>query len=159
MPAVISIRRAQIADVSALTEIRRDAILKLASVAMGDHGANDWADSATADRVPRAITEHEVWLSELGGAPSGWVEVHQDRVEALYVNSGSSRRGLGSALLAHAEARIQIAGHATASLDASPNAEEFYLRRGYRIHGERPADGSRPMRKTLGGRRSTRRCS
>lgn len=155
----MSIRRAHITDVSALTEIRRDAILKLASVAMGAGGATGWADSATAERVRRAIAEHEVWLSLQGGAPLGWVEVNQDRIEGLYVNSGSSQRGLGSALLAHAEARIQSAGHSTASLDASPNAEGFYLRRGYRSDGERSADGSQPMHKILGGRRPTTRCS
>jgi GNAT superfamily N-acetyltransferase len=153
VPAIESIRRAHIADVSALTKIRRDAILKLASIAMGDDGASDWANSATASRARRAIAEHEVWIYEQGGAPSGWVEIHHDRIEGLYVRSGSSRRGLGSALLAHAEAQIQGAGHATASLGASPNAEAFYLRRGYRRMGKRAADGSYPMHKPLDGHR------
>ena len=155
MPAVKSIRRAYTGEVPNLTEIRRDAILKLASVVMGDADASHWADSATADRIRRAIAEHEVWIFEQDGALDGWVEVDKNRIAGLYVSSDSSRRGVGSALLAHAESQIQAAGHAIVALDASPNAETFYLRRGYRRRGERCEDGSQPMRKDLPERRPT----
>ena len=154
-----AIRRARVADLSSLTQIRRNAILRLASITMGDEGAKNWADSASGDRVRRAIEQHEVWLSEQGDSPNGWVEVHQDRIEGLYVSPDSSRRGLGSALLSHAEDQIRCAGHTTASLDASPNAEAFYLRQGYHLQGERSANGSSPMRKPLGTRRLASGCS
>lgn len=149
----LAIRRAQVANLPSLTQIRRNAILGLASIAMGDEGAKNWADSASADRVRRAIEQHEVWLSEQGDSPNGWVEVHQDRIEGLYVSPDSSGRGVGSALMSHAEDHIRCTGHTTASLDASPNAAAFYLRRGYQLQGERSANGSSPMRKSLGTRR------
>lgn len=72
-----------------------------------------------------------------------------DRVEGLYVCPEVFGVGVGSALLLHAEDQIRLARHRTATLEASPNAEEFYLRRGYETHAERPADGGQPMRKLL----------
>ena len=56
-------------------------------------------------------------------------------IESLYVSFAAARRGVGSSLLAHAERQIRDAGASVAYLDASPNAEAFYARRGYRRVG------------------------
>ncbi len=145
----VSLRLAQASDETVLIAIRRDAILRLAVTKMGEDGVKAWADSAAVDRVQRAIDLHEVWLADQRGGPVGWVELHLDRIEGLYVRSTRARRGLGSALLLHAEARIKSAGYSAALLDASSNAEEFYLRRGYEMLPEEGANGSRPMSKVL----------
>ena len=149
MTESIFLRLAGAGDGPRLTAIRRDAILRLAGTEMGEGGASAWADSAAADRVQRAIEIHEVWLAEQRGAPVGWVDLHRERIEGLYVHSTQARRGLGSALLLHAEARIKSAGYSAVLLDASANAEGFYLRRGYKRLPEARSDGSRPMSKTL----------
>lgn len=142
------IRRAEATDEEALAHIRRRAILALAGMALSIEQAEAWATQAAADRIARAIREHDVWVA-VDGAAIGWVEVERDRVAALYVAPLCARRGVGSAVLARAETAIRSAGYATARLKASQNALAFYLRRGY-LHCDPPAvDGAYPLRKDL----------
>jgi GNAT superfamily N-acetyltransferase len=108
-----------------------------------DHGIS------AGERVQRALEESEVWVAERASRAVGWVEIARDRIEGLYVRPDASGAGIGSALLLHAEAVIRSAGHRAVALDASWNAEPFYLRRGYHALAERPDDSGRPMRKPL----------
>ncbi|MAG31004.1 MAG: hypothetical protein CL908_08950 [Deltaproteobacteria bacterium] len=119
--------------------------------AMGEERARRWADASSEERVVRAIDGHEVWVAEVDGVPVGWVEVDRDRVEGIYVHPRLAGSGIGSTLLGHAEALIRAAGFPSAALEASWNAEEFYLRRGYEAQGPRPEEAGRPMRKPLHG--------
>src|SRR5690349_21145488 len=114
----MQIRRAEAADEAVLTSIRRSAILALAVPAMSAEQAEKWAARAVGDRVARAIRDHEVWVA-VEEATIGWIEVDRDRVAALYVSPSSSRRGIGSALLARAETSIRDSGYATARLESS----------------------------------------
>lgn len=144
----MQIRRAEAADEEVLARIRRRAILALAVPAMSMEQAEKWATRAAADRIARAIRNHDVWVA-VEGAAIGWVEVGRDRVAALYVSPSCSRRGVGSALLALAETSIRSSGYATARLESSQNALDFYLRRGYRRCGPPDADGACPLSKDL----------
>jgi GNAT superfamily N-acetyltransferase len=129
--------------------IRRDAILALATPVMGGAQAREWAESSAEERVHRAIEQNEVWVAEQGDVAASWVEIAGNRVEGLYVRPAVSGGGIGAALLLHAEGRIRSAGHATAALDASWNADAFYLRRGYQAQADRAANEGRPMLKPL----------
>lgn len=142
------IRRAEPTDEPALAHIRRSAILALAVPAMSRERAAAWAMHAAPDRIARAIREHEVWLAVEGSA-IGWAEVDQERIAALYVLPACAGCGVGSALLAQAESSIRRSGYAVARLEASPNALDFYLSRGYCCCGPPDADGAYPLRKDL----------
>ena len=144
----MQIRRAEAADEEALAHIRRSAILALAVPALSLEQAEKWATQVVADRFARAIREHDVWVA-VEGTEIGWVEVDQDRVAALYVSPSYSRRGVGSVLLAQAETSIWSAGYVMAHLESSPNALDFYLRRGYVQCGLPDAEGAYPLRKAL----------
>jgi GNAT superfamily N-acetyltransferase len=128
-----ALRLAHAADTSALAAIQRDAILVLSTPVMSGERALDWASSSADARVLRAITQIAVWVPEDENIALGWIEIDGHRVEGLYVRAEKSRSGIGSTLLRPAESMIRTAGHSTVSLDASPNAEAFYLR-----HGEQP---------------------
>jgi GNAT superfamily N-acetyltransferase len=141
------IRRAEAADEEALA-IRRRAILALAVPAMSREQAERWATRGAADRVARAMREHDVWVA-VDGAAIGWVEVDRDRVAALYVSPSCCGRGVGSALLTFAETSIRSCGYSTARLESSPNALHYYLRRGYLRCGPAESDGAWPLRKDL----------
>ena len=145
---MIQIRRAGAGDEEALARIRQSAILALSVPAMSTEQAEKWAMRAPADRVVRAIRDHDVWVA-VDGAASGWVEVDRDRVEALYVSPSCARRGVGSILLARAETSIRSSGYAMARLESSRNALDFYLRRGYVRCGPPDAEGAYPLRKDL----------
>lgn len=142
------IRRGEATDEEALARIRRSAILALAGLAMSIEQAETWAAGAAADRIARALREHDVWVA-VAGAAIGWVELDRDRVAALYVAPSETGRGVGSALLARAEAAIRSYGYAAARLESSQNALAFYLRRGYLRCGPPAADGAYPLRKDL----------
>src|SRR5262245_50623322 len=144
----MQMRRAEAADEEALANIRSQAILMLAAPALSMEQAEVWANRAAADRVARAIRDHDVWVA-VEGIAIGWVEVDRDRVAALYVSPSCTRRGVGSALLAQAEASIQNSGYATARLESSPNALAFYLQRGYLRCSSPDTDGAWPLRKDL----------
>ena len=157
MSTSLALRPARRADTRALTVIRRAAILSLATPEMGRTRARDWADSSAEERVQRAIEQNEVWVAEHGNVAVGWVEIDRDRVEGLYVCPDVSGSGIGSALLLHAEGLIRSAGHGTVALDASRNADRFYLWRGYEAQAERLANEGRPMLKPLHGRDRSRK--
>ncbi len=149
MSSSLALRRAVQSDAPILVGIRRDAILKLASQKYGSDRARDWADSSGNERVLCAIKKNEVWVAERRNASVGWVEIDRDRIEGMYVRPDVAGSGVGSALLLHAEGQIRSAGHCAAALDASWNAERFYIRRGYQAQGDRNADRGRPMAKSL----------
>lgn len=153
----MQIRRGERADEAALAGIRRGAILALAVPAISREQAERWATRAAPDRIAQAIGNHEVWVA-VNRVPIGWVEVDRDRIAALYVLPSHSRRGVGSALLARAEASIRGSGYTTAHLESSENALDFYLRRGFGRCGPADADGAWPLRKDLAAPPRESRC-
>lgn len=144
----MQIRRAEVADEEALARIRRSAILVLAVPAISRKQAEKWAARAAADRIARAIWDHDVWVA-VEGATIGWVEVDRDCIAALYVSPSCAGLGVGSALLSLAETSIRSSGYATARLESSQNALDFYLQRGYLRCGPPDADGAWPLSKDL----------
>lgn len=65
----------------------------------------------------------------------GMVHWDGDFIHALHVRPGAQRRGVGRALIAHAEAAIAAAGHARVRLETDTfNAQSraFYAGLGYR---------------------------
>jgi putative acetyltransferase len=144
----MQIRCAEAVDEEALASLRRSAILTLAVPVLSIEQAEKWVTQAAADRIARAIREHDVWVA-VEETAIGWIEVDRDRVAALYVSPSCSCRGVGSALLALAETYICSSGYLTARLDASPNALDFYLRRGYHQCGLPDSDGAYPLSKEL----------
>jgi|SRR5262245_21671287 len=144
----LKIRCANPADSDELLAVRRDAIMALAEE-YGHVAAERWASGAPADRATRAIATNSVWVTECDSMVIGWVEVSGATIEGLYVSSAAARQGVGSSLLAHAERQIHATGASVAYLDASPNAEAFYERRGYKRVGAVKANNSIPMSKRL----------
>jgi GNAT superfamily N-acetyltransferase len=141
------IRSANPTDADELLAIRRDAIMALAEE-YGRVVAERWATAAHSDRAAKAIATNSVWVAEFGSKVVGW-EVAGATIKSLYVSSAVARLGVGSSLLTHAEREIRDAGASIAYLDASPNAEAFYARRGYRRVGEVKSNNSIPMSKRL----------
>lgn len=149
MHNTMQIRPAQADEIEILTLIRRTAILTLATPTMGQTAAQRWADAAPPNRMQLALELHDVWVAELDGAVVGWVEVGSDHIAGMYVHPEHAGQGIGSVLLAHAEAEIQAAGYTAVRLDASWNAEKFYLRHGYQPLAQRTIEAGRPLIKPL----------
>ena len=142
------IRRAERADEERLGTIRHDAILALAVPILSQEEAETWAKQISEDRISRAVRAHEVWVAE-DEIVNGWVEINKNQIAALYVSPDYAGRGIGSSLLAFAEASIFRSGYRSVQLEASRNALNFYVLRDYIQHGLPDAEGAYPLRKEL----------
>ncbi|MFN3744538.1 MAG: GNAT family N-acetyltransferase [Hyphomicrobiaceae bacterium] len=80
------------------------------------------------------------WLSGQLAGTAGWRPVagqgHVARIEGLFVQPLFSFMGLGSLLLAQAEARARKAGYGAITVLAPANAVPFFMRLGYDIYAQ-----------------------
>ena len=142
-------RRATRDDAGRLFELRRESILQLAPRGMSVEQAQTWAAKMTMAGMEKRIQETEIWVAELDGPIVGWVSIADDYLDGLYTDPKFEKLGIGTALLGLAENLMRERGIQTVRADASWNAEEYYLRRGYEPTGPRPTDGARPLVKRL----------
>ena len=142
-------RLATLADACRLFELRRQAIIVLAPKGMSVAEAETWAATLTVEGMERKLRELEIWIAEVNGAVVGWGAIRGDRLDGLYTDPELAGRGVGTELLGFLEALMRARGIAAIIGEASPNAEEFYRRRGYELVGRRTPEQGQPMRKRL----------
>jgi ribosomal protein S18 acetylase RimI-like enzyme len=134
-PATLLLRRAAPADVEAIAALWHDG----------------WRDGHVG-HVPEAIVRHRApadfrkrvparlphtTVACAGSSVVGFVTIHDDEVEQLYVAAAARGSGVADELLRHAERAI-AARHATAWLAVVPGnsrARRFYARNGWRDAG------------------------
>ncbi len=145
----LGIRKATLTDVPRLWELRRRSILELAPRGMSVAQSEAWADGRTIQGMEGQFREIEIWTAEINDTIVGWVGFHADYLDGLYTDPKFIEQGIGTQLLAVAEGLMRERGMRAIRADASWNAEEFYLRRGYEPTAPRPADGARPLVKQL----------
>jgi putative acetyltransferase len=144
-----SVRKAVLTDAPRLLELRRHSILELAPAGMSLAESEAWAAKASIEGMEKRLQETEIWVAEVNGVIVAWVCVRADYLEGLYTDPQFAEQGIGTRLLDVAEKLMRERGVPVIRADASRNAEEFYLRRGYEPTGPRPADGPRPLAKRL----------
>ena len=84
--------------------------------------------SADEDRA-FLLTLQDVWVAERDGAPVAFMALSPGWIEQLHVACGAQRTGVGSALVAHAQARMDdIRLHTIADNQA---ARAFYATQGF----------------------------
>ena len=91
----------------------------------------------------------EVWIAEIKDTIVGWVSICGDYLDGLYTDPQFAEQGIGTEMLNFAESLMRERGVQVIRAEASWNAEDFYLRRGYEPTGPRAADGARPLVKRL----------
>jgi putative acetyltransferase len=136
-------------DARRLFEIRRTSILELAPRGMSVAEVQLWATQLSLIGMKRKLRELEIWLAELDGVVAGWGAIRADYLEGLYTAPEFACRGVGAALLGRLEGLMRGRGIDAVRLEASSNAREFYLRRGYRSAGLQTPEGAWPMTKQL----------
>jgi putative acetyltransferase len=142
-------RLVTMADADQLFDMRRQAITALATKRMPVAEAEAWASTLTAAGMEKKLRELEIWVALVGDAVVGWGAIRADRLEGLYTDPTYAGRGIGTELLRLLEALMHGRGISSVHAEASSNAEEFYLRRGYEPTGMRTPEGAQPIRKWL----------
>jgi putative acetyltransferase len=142
-------RPATLDDAAALFGMRRRSILELASRGLPAGEAEIWAAKLALAGMERKLRELEVWVAELDGVLACWGAIRGDTLEGLYTAPEFAGRGMASVMLARLEGLMVERGLAAVHAEASSNAKEFYLRRGYRMSGPQTADGAWPITKRL----------
>ena len=144
MDAVVH-RPATLGDAAVLFEVRRRSILALAPPVMSIADAEAWAGQVTLARMEQKLRELEIWIAEREGVVAGWGGIRGDCLEALYTSPEYAGQGVGAALLERLEGLMRERGFEAVHAEASPNALNFYLRRGYRVTGPQTPKGAWPI--------------
>ena len=142
-------RLATLKDASGLYDVRRRSILELAPPKMSVAEAQAWAAKLTPSGMERKLQDLEVWVVELDGTVAGWGAIQGDRLEGLYAAPEFAGQGVGAGLLDLLEGLMRSRKFPSAHAEASSNARDFYLRRGYRATGPQTTEGAWPMAKEL----------
>ena len=107
----------------------------------------EWAASID---MPATLRDQEVWVAEADGAVVAWAGLMPSRdgvavLDHLWVDPGSMRAGIGSALFRRAADRAAELGATRMEWGAEPNALGFYRRMGGRDLREAISEWGRPM--------------
>ncbi len=111
--------------------------------------AQAWVSQLTLSGMERKLRELEVWVAELDGIVAGWGAIRGDRLEGLYVAAEFAGQGVGAGLLGMLEGLMRDRGFPSVHAEASSNARDFYLGRGYRATAPQTPKGAWPIAKEL----------
>jgi putative acetyltransferase len=142
-------RLATLSDTAELFDLRRRSILELAARELPPGEAEAWVAKHTLARMERKLREFEIWIAELGGGLAGWGAIGGNYLEGLYTAPEFAGRGVASHMLVRLEELMRDRGVAAIRADASSNARDFYLRRGFRLTGPQGPAGTWPIEKHL----------
>jgi putative acetyltransferase len=136
--AAFEVRRAVPADAEAVRRVHGASIRELCAADYTPEQLEAWASPARIEQYQFAIARHEFYVAFDVAASSqrviGFSELDRElgEVKAVYVDALWSRRGVGRALLAELERAARGHQLTQLQLEASLNAEAFYLAAGYR---------------------------
>lgn len=136
MSGDIIVRAAVPGDGAAIMAVHVAAILGLGSGHYTQPELESWAAGLTPERYARAMTEGGEAMEvacDGSGRIVAFCSWSDDEVCAVYVHPDAARRGLGSILLARAEAAIVARGHRTIRIGASLSGRALYERHGHRV--------------------------
>lgn len=154
--AEVLIREARPADAIEISDVLIRSITMLCAEDHMDDPKliEDWVANKSPEDILSWIKSGAQMRVSLAGDLIAAVGCYTDdgMVQLLYVSPESRGRGHSSALLKHMEHEMRNAGIEAARLVSSKTAQDYYLKQGWEIDGERvvcySTDGQ-PMRKQL----------
>ena len=134
------IHRAERSDVEEIAEAHRDSIQSIGPAFYSPDIVNHWQEAITGDLYLKAMQVGEVFFiavgevdgrrAVLGFASDYRIEGHKHGT-SVYVRGRSARQGVGSALLARAEAHATSNGATSIEIEASLAGLAFYKANGF----------------------------
>jgi putative acetyltransferase len=127
-----TIRSARPDEIDAIFAVHRDSVSSLCTGHYTPEQIAMWLDGRTPAMYLGAIESGQMWVAvDSAGAIAGFVENDGHEISKLFVRGDRAGGGVGRELLEHALAAIHARGHATAYLEATRNASEFYRKHGF----------------------------
>ncbi|CAM6000157.1 unnamed protein product [Sphagnum balticum] len=147
MSDAFKVRQASEKDVPMILDVHCAAVHGTAATFYDQDILNDWSPTPVPlerirDLAARLKSGEEIMLvaENIMGQIIGFGSIFpkQSELRAVYVHPNYGKQGLGSRLLKEVEYLAKESGLLELSMDASTNAERFYLSHGYQIvqHGE-----------------------
>jgi putative acetyltransferase len=143
LPPGLILRAGTPGDAPFIQRLHEESIRGLGPRCYSRAEVESWASSLTPGGYVRAMTQggESFLLAEparnAGGRLAGFCSFTRDEIEGLYVHPRWARRGVGSALLVHAEAAIHAGGGRSVRVSASLIGQPLYEKHGYQIVGSR----------------------
>lgn len=141
---VLTIRIATELDVEAILRVHYGAVHEFGKRSYDSEVLDEWSPPVDERRImdlTKTMVENqdgETWLvaeGKQGVVGFGSLVPKNNELRACYVEPSSSGSGAGQAILKELEALARKLKLQQLQMDASLNAESFYLRHGYRVDG------------------------
>jgi len=151
----MAIRLARDGDYAAIARLRRQTIHHVNARDYPDEVIRRWSVKESAATLRASGDLYRRWVMVQRGRIVGFCEHDlQGALSRLYVHKDHLRKGIGSRLLAVAEASLKTLGFAQVTLEATVTARGFYAANGYKLARRAAYQGDRSepvyhMRKLL----------
>jgi GNAT superfamily N-acetyltransferase len=128
------IRVAEVGDIEAVAALRYMALSAHAPSAYSSREVGELLESLDGDELPAMVRGRKLFVAENDGLIVGCAGWRGQHLRHVYVAPDSERRGLGTALVAHAESDFRDRRSATEIHVASVlYARTFYEKLGYEL--------------------------
>ncbi len=130
----MSVRRASVHEAEQLWEIRNMAIRHGCKNTYAESILTAWTPDQMPLGFPNAITRNPFFVADSPEgfpASTGFLDVENASVEAIFTRPGFEGKGLATQKLNAIKAEAKSLGFSELKLSSTPNAFEFYKRNGF----------------------------
>lgn len=134
----MQLRKAQAHEAEALWNLRNLAIRHGCVSSYSPEIIRNWTPEAMPEHYRKMIIDNPFYVIDAQGVlvASGYLDLNAASVEAIFTLPGYTGKGLASQIIAAIKDEAIARGITRLTLEATPNAADFYLRHGFEWLGE-----------------------
>jgi len=134
----MQLRKAQAHEAEALWNLRNLAIRHGCVSSYSPEIIRNWTPEAMPEHYRKMIIDNPFYVIDAQGVlvASGYLDLNAASVEAIFTLPGYTGKGLASQIIGAIKDEAAARGITRLTLEATPNAADFYLRHGFEWLGE-----------------------
>jgi len=134
----MQLRKAQAHEAEALWNLRNLAIRHGCVSSYSPEIIRNWTPEAMPEHYRKMIIDNPFYVIDAQGVlvANGYLDLNAASVEAIFTLPGYTGKGLASQIIAAIKDEAAARGITRLTLEATPNAANFYLRHGFEWLGE-----------------------